>query len=149
MIIAMYWRRSRSVISDSLRPRGRQPTRLYHPWNFPGKNTGMGCHFLLHRHVLIIPYYSVFAFLISSCIQVHDYYIYAWWIFLFNMQWPFILIKESLWSSICSMGITYINFLFPFLGSFIFGISIKSMCNLVFYSNFSLSFNKEDQFIYM
>ena len=26
---------------------GLQPTRLHCPWNFPGKNTGMGCHFLL------------------------------------------------------------------------------------------------------
>ena len=24
-----------------------QPTRLLHPWDFPGKNTGVGCHFLL------------------------------------------------------------------------------------------------------
>ena len=29
------------------RPRGLQPTRLFCPWDFPGKNTGMGCHFLL------------------------------------------------------------------------------------------------------
>ena len=26
---------------------GRQPTRLCHPWDSPGKNTGVGCHFLL------------------------------------------------------------------------------------------------------
>ena len=25
------------------------PTRLLHPWDFPGKNTGMGCHFLLQE----------------------------------------------------------------------------------------------------
>ena len=25
----------------------RQPTRLPHPWDCPGKNTGVGCHFLL------------------------------------------------------------------------------------------------------
>ena len=25
----------------------RQPTRLLHPWDSPGKNTGVGCHFLL------------------------------------------------------------------------------------------------------
>ena len=36
-----------SVVSNSLRPRGPQPTRLLHPWNSPGKNTGVGCHFLL------------------------------------------------------------------------------------------------------
>ena len=32
---------------DSVRPQRRQPTRLPHPWDSPGKNTGMGCHFLL------------------------------------------------------------------------------------------------------
>ena len=40
---------SRSVVSDSLRPHGPQPSSLFHPWNSPGKNTGLGCHFLLPR----------------------------------------------------------------------------------------------------
>ena len=31
----------------TLRPHRRQPTRLPHPWDSPGKNTGVGCHFLL------------------------------------------------------------------------------------------------------
>ena len=34
-------------MSDSVRPQRRQPTRLPRPWDFPGKNTGVGCHFLL------------------------------------------------------------------------------------------------------
>ena len=34
-------------MSDSLRPHRRRPTRLPHPWDSPGKNTGVGCHFLL------------------------------------------------------------------------------------------------------
>ena len=34
-------------MSDSLRPHRWQPTRLPHPWDSPGKNTGVGCHFLL------------------------------------------------------------------------------------------------------
>ena len=34
-------------MSDSVRPHGLQPTRLLHPWDSPGKNTGAGCHFLL------------------------------------------------------------------------------------------------------
>ena len=37
----------RSVTSDSLRPHRLLPTRLLRPWDFPGKNTGVGCHFLL------------------------------------------------------------------------------------------------------
>ena len=42
---------SRSVMSDSLRPHGLHPVRLleFCLWNFPGKNTGAGCHFLLQR----------------------------------------------------------------------------------------------------
>ena len=36
-----------SVVSDSVRPHRRQPTRLPCPWDSPGKNTGVACHFLL------------------------------------------------------------------------------------------------------
>ena len=38
---------SHEVLSDSLRPHGLQPARLLCPRHFPGKNTGVGCHFLL------------------------------------------------------------------------------------------------------
>ena len=38
---------SRSVVSNSVRPQRRQPTRFPRPWDSPGKNTGVGCHFLL------------------------------------------------------------------------------------------------------
>ena len=31
----------------TLQPHRQQPTRLPHPWDSPGKNTGVGCHFLL------------------------------------------------------------------------------------------------------
>ena len=41
------WKGSRSVVSDSSWPYGLQPTRLLRPWDFPGKNTGVGCHFPL------------------------------------------------------------------------------------------------------
>ena len=34
-------------MSDSVWPHRRQPTRLPGPWDSPGKNTGVGCHFLL------------------------------------------------------------------------------------------------------
>ena len=38
-----------SVMSDFLQSHGWQPSRLLCPWNFPGKNTGAGCHFLLRK----------------------------------------------------------------------------------------------------
>ena len=34
-------------MSDSVRPHRQQATRLHRPWDSPGKNTGVGCHFLL------------------------------------------------------------------------------------------------------
>ena len=37
-----------SQLCPTLRdPHGLQPTRLLHPWDFPGKSTGVGCHYLL------------------------------------------------------------------------------------------------------
>ena len=41
------WKWSCSVVSDSVRPHRRQPTRLPRPWDSPGKNIAVGCHFLL------------------------------------------------------------------------------------------------------
>ena len=40
-------KQSRSVVSYSVRPHGLWPSRLLHPGDFPGKGTGVGCHFLL------------------------------------------------------------------------------------------------------
>ena len=47
------WKWSRSVVSDSLRPHGLQPTRLLHPWDSLGKSSGVACHCLLRME-----YYS-------------------------------------------------------------------------------------------
>ena len=41
------WKWSCSVVSNSSRPHGLQPTRLLCPWDFPSKSTGVGCHCLL------------------------------------------------------------------------------------------------------
>ena len=62
------WKWSRSAVSDSLWPR---PTRLLHPWDSPGKNTEVGCHFLFHageifNYILfknfLIPFLFLFFF---------------------------------------------------------------------------------------
>ena len=47
---------SRSVVSDSLLLHGLQPVRLLHPRNSPGKNTGVGCHFLLQSLFFLLFY---------------------------------------------------------------------------------------------
>ena len=48
------WKWSHSVVSDPQQPHGLQPTRLLHPWDFPGKSTGVGCHCLLRLLVLLL-----------------------------------------------------------------------------------------------
>ena len=44
------WKWSRSVVPNPQQPHRLQPSRLLRPWDFPGKNTGVGCHCLLHVH---------------------------------------------------------------------------------------------------
>ena len=55
------WKWSRSVVSDSSRPHGLQPTSLLCPWDFPGKSTGVGCHHLLQESPTAL---SIFTFLV-------------------------------------------------------------------------------------
>ena len=40
-------------MSDTQRPHGLQPSRFLSPWDFPGKNTGVGCHHLLRSGSLV------------------------------------------------------------------------------------------------
>ena len=55
-----------SVVSDSVRTQRRKPTRPPHPWDSPGKNTGVGCHFLLQSNGYIFPFVLCFLFLFFS-----------------------------------------------------------------------------------
>ena len=47
------WKWNRSVLSNSSWPHGLQLTRLLHPWGFPGKSTGVGCHHLLQDIIIL------------------------------------------------------------------------------------------------
>ena len=61
------------IATDSLQPYGLQPIRLLCPWDFPGKNTGMGCHFLLQGIFLTQgsdPY--------ILCLLHHRWILYHW-----------------------------------------------------------------------
>ena len=46
-LTVVYDMRAHSVVSDSLQPHGLWPTGLLCTWNYPSKNTGVSCHFLL------------------------------------------------------------------------------------------------------
>ena len=53
--------KSLQSLSNSVWPYGQQPTRLLHPRDSPGKNTGVGCHFLLQgiAHLWLIQQVSL------------------------------------------------------------------------------------------
>ena len=52
-------------MSDSVRPHRRQPTRLPRPWDSPGKNTGVGCHFLLQCMKVKVKLFSRIRLLVT------------------------------------------------------------------------------------
>ena len=55
------WKGSCSVVSNTLRSHGLQLTRLLHPWDFPGKSTGVRCHRLLR---LNLDYFFLICYLV-------------------------------------------------------------------------------------
>ena len=55
------------VLSDSVQPHRRKPTRLPCPWDSSGKNTGVGCHFLFQ--CMKVKSESEVA---HSCLTLHD-----------------------------------------------------------------------------
>ena len=71
-----------SVVSDSVWPHRRQPTRFCCPWDSPDNNTGVGCHFLLqcvkvkreskHSYVLNHVFYMYFIWLNLNTVKKMD-----------------------------------------------------------------------------
>ena len=62
------WKLSRSVVSDSSRPHGLQPTRLLCPYDVPVKRTGVGCHCLMSKDTQIHSHSQIYIYLVfSSC----------------------------------------------------------------------------------
>ena len=87
------WKWSHSVVSDSYRPHGLQPTRLLHPWGFPGKSTGVGCHCLLQT-TLWWGLISEFILLEEGrmCYHHHNYYIITLCYYNITLYYYYIII---------------------------------------------------------
>ena len=63
------------LVSDSVRPQRRQPTRLSHPWDSPGKNTGVGCCCLLRWPFLLYHnYFRINLDIYQSGVELHCIY---------------------------------------------------------------------------
>ena len=77
------WKWNRSVVSDSLRPLGLQPTRLLRPWDFPGKSTGVGCHCLLRFSTLMAPKPVISPTIPSGHSGAKQACCHCWFLFLF------------------------------------------------------------------
>ena len=45
----LFFKKKKKIVSDSFVIPWTAAPRLLCPWDFPGKNTGVGCHFLLQR----------------------------------------------------------------------------------------------------
>ena len=74
------WKRSRSVMNDSSWPHGLQPNRLLHPWDFPGKSTGVGCYRLLRANkcdIWIETCHRNFTHIVCSVFCCHMYSVAA------------------------------------------------------------------------
>ena len=81
------WKGSCSVMSDSSRPHGLQPTRLLCPWDFPGKSTGVGHHCLLWLSRIMVPQRCPRTCeCVTLCGKV-DLRIFQMWLRLRPMRW--------------------------------------------------------------
>ena len=58
-------------MSDSVQPHRWQPTRLLHPWDFPGNSTGVGCHCLL-RNITYLTTNSLFVVQSLNHVQLFE-----------------------------------------------------------------------------
>ena len=94
-------------MSDSVRPHRRQPTRLRRPWDSPGKNTGVGCHFLLqwvkvkslsHIRLLATPWTAAYQNTINAQLWwLHWNFAryYHWRRLVKNIWYPVILLLRT------------------------------------------------------
>ena len=127
-------------MSDSSRPQGLQPTRLLHPWDFPGKSTGVGCSCLLcekissfSHSVVFLYFFALFTeegFLISPCYSLELFR----WVYLLAFKWTYLSFPplpfaSLLFSATCKSSS---DNHFAFLHSFFLGmVLITTSCTML------------------
>ena len=88
---------SRFSMSNSVRPHRGKPTRILCPWDSPGKNTGVGCHFLLQKHfvsILITVLQGAILYDLSKLVMSDVCFFHGSFSFLLHFP-PELLLKHS------------------------------------------------------
>ena len=93
---------SRSVVSDSSHLHGVQPTRLFHPWGFPGKSTGVGCHCLLRSATKTLQYFHSAEGSLSEAANFHT--LLSQLLPLFPERCKLILLSHLLFLTLTNFG---------------------------------------------
>ena len=88
-----------SGMSDILQPHELQPARLLCPWDFPCKNTGGGCNFLLQAYNSII-----IIFLTDTAHVIYDTHS---WKYVYTQILKNGITLETLWQTLISIGMRY------------------------------------------
>ena len=105
---------SRSVVPDSLWCHGLQSTRFLCPWDFPGKDTGVGCYFLLHVEIEVylyihIPFHSNLGtsrlWLYYVCSRIMISRLPSEYLSFFHLSFFHLETKKGLCSSVLALGI--------------------------------------------
>ena len=68
---AWKWKWSHSVVSDSSQSHGPQPNRVLHPWDFPGRSTGVGYHCLFWSHDKSWTVFQISFQQVITCIVIY------------------------------------------------------------------------------
>ena len=90
-------------MSDSVRPHRWQPTRLPRPWDSPGKNTGVGCHFLLQCMKVKVKSLSRVPFLVTP------------WTAAYQAPASMGFSRQEYWSDVYSCHILFDHFQFALI----------------------------------
>ena len=110
-----------SLCLTLLWPHGLQPTRLLCPWDFPGKNTGMSCHFLLHiwQKILIALWFGI-GVLVAYCFLFPTSFSRAaafFFFFFFKFECIWFFFKNYLFFGCSGSSLLYAGFLCLWVGA--------------------------------
>ena len=120
-----------------MRPHRRQPTRLPHPWDSPGKNTGVGCHFLLQR---IFPTQGSNPHLLH-CRQILHHWAMRVTVQYYSFACGYLVLpaEGTLLSPFCGLG-TLVSIIWPGTWEFPYGLySVPLVCSICLYTSTTLS----------